>query len=216
MPRIRTVKPEFWSSEQVVNCSRDARLLFIGMWNFCDDQGIHTASLVRLKMEVFPGDNFPEGVEEIRRLVGELLANGLLIEYESGGEHYWQVTGWKHQKIEKPNNKYPLPQVQNKTNSATCRRKVGDQSANTRQPFDHVRESGREGKGREGSGSLVITEGAHAKNCQELPLKSPPVPTVNGSLLKPLAPPISEPDEQANAARERIRAQIAASKAGAG
>jgi hypothetical protein len=50
MARIRTVKPEFWTSEQVMNCSRDARLLFIGMWNFCDDGGNHPASAKTLKV----------------------------------------------------------------------------------------------------------------------------------------------------------------------
>lgn len=41
MARIRTIKPEFWTAEQVMELSRDARLLFIGMWNFCDDAGVH-------------------------------------------------------------------------------------------------------------------------------------------------------------------------------
>ncbi len=45
MARIRTTKPEFWSSAQIIELSRDARLLFIGMWNFCDDNGRHKASL---------------------------------------------------------------------------------------------------------------------------------------------------------------------------
>jgi hypothetical protein len=49
MARIRTVKPEFWTSEQVMELSPLARLAFIGMWNFCDDAGVHTASAKRLK-----------------------------------------------------------------------------------------------------------------------------------------------------------------------
>lgn len=57
MARIRTVKPEFWVSEQVTSCSRGARLLFIGLWNFCDDGGVHAAEHKRLKSEVFPSEN---------------------------------------------------------------------------------------------------------------------------------------------------------------
>lgn len=34
MARIRTIKPEFWTSEQVMGCAPLARLLFIGLWNF--------------------------------------------------------------------------------------------------------------------------------------------------------------------------------------
>lgn len=37
MPRIRTIKPEYWTSEQVLDLSIPARLAFIGLWNFCDD-----------------------------------------------------------------------------------------------------------------------------------------------------------------------------------
>lgn len=107
MARIRSIKPEFWTSEQVVECSRDSRLLFIGMWNFCDDAGRHKASYLRLKMEVFPGD--PVSTEQVRAWVRELIDNGLLIEYEVEGEEYWQITGWNHQKIDQPNIKHPSP-----------------------------------------------------------------------------------------------------------
>ena len=58
MSRIRTIKPELWTSEQVVSCSPLSRLLFIGLWNFCDDHGVHQASYIRIKAEVFPADNF--------------------------------------------------------------------------------------------------------------------------------------------------------------
>ncbi len=45
MARIRTTKPEFFTSEQVMNLSIFARFAFLGMWNFCDDGGNHPASL---------------------------------------------------------------------------------------------------------------------------------------------------------------------------
>ena len=64
MSRIRTVKPEFWASEQVISCSPLSRLLFIGLWNFCDDNGVHQASYIRIKAEVFPADNFD--IKEIK------------------------------------------------------------------------------------------------------------------------------------------------------
>jgi hypothetical protein len=107
MARIRTIKPEFWTSEQVAACSLTARLLFIGLWNFCDDGGIHPASYLRLKMEIFPADNF--GTDQIQDLVKELISNKLIVEYEVENQKYWRVTGWKHQKIEKPHKKYPPP-----------------------------------------------------------------------------------------------------------
>ena len=91
MARIGSIKPQFWTSEQIADCSPNARLLFIGMWNFCDDGGNHPASPKTLKAEVFPTDNF--GAETIADLIGELILNGLLIEYEVDGKRYWHVTG---------------------------------------------------------------------------------------------------------------------------
>ena len=67
MGRIRTIKPEFWTSEQIMECSPNARLLFIGIWNFCDDAGIHPASPKTLKAEIFPSDDI--SASQVARLV---------------------------------------------------------------------------------------------------------------------------------------------------
>lgn len=132
MPRIRTIKPEFWTSGQVADCSPVARLLFIGMFNFCDDHGVHPACTKRLKMQVFPADQL--SYDAIQAMIDELLAAGLLYAYQVGGEDYWLVTGWaKHQKIDKPTYRHPIPgsRVQVDHSTAT-RRVVAEQSSNTR------------------------------------------------------------------------------------
>lgn len=134
MARIRTVKPEFFTSEQVADCSPTARLLFIGMWCFCDDGGVHPASVKRLKMEVFPADAMND--KQISGFVDELIKAELLTEFSGNdGKNYWQVTGWHHQKIEKKNFRYP----QKTDDSTTIRRPFADHSAT-------------EGKGRESNG----------------------------------------------------------------
>lgn len=108
MARIRSIKPEFWTSPQIVACSLPARLAFIGLLNFCDDNGIHPASVNRLRMQVFPDDDI--GDDTVRALVAELILSGLVAGYSVGDESFWLVTGWgKHQKIEKPTYRHPLP-----------------------------------------------------------------------------------------------------------
>ena len=82
MSRIRTIKPEFWTSEQVIACSPISRLLFIGLWSFCDDNGVHPASYIRLKAEVFPANNF--STPEIKQWINELINNELLKEINKG------------------------------------------------------------------------------------------------------------------------------------
>lgn len=165
MARIRTIKPEFWTAEQVMECSPMARLLFIGMWNFCDDGGNHPASAKTLKAEVFPADDIKAG--DIQILVDELLKNGLIIEYESSGKQYWHVTGWHHQKIEKPNFKHPKPEI---------RQPVGEQSPTDQLPV--ADNSPPEGKGEEGKG--IGEEGKPVAIA--LGLQTPNVGTTGGAV----------------------------------
>lgn len=98
MPRIRTVKPEFWVDEKVVELSPWARLLFIGMWNFADDQGYVDYSPKRIRMQVFPGD-----MVDVETLIGELTTAGVVRAYESPVGPVLHVINWtRHQRIDKP------------------------------------------------------------------------------------------------------------------
>lgn len=105
MARIRSIKPEFWTSEQVMNCSPMARLLFIGLWNFCDDAGNHVASAKTIKANVFPGDDIMSS--SIQGLLDELSSNGLIAYYSFENKDFLHVTGWHHQKIDRPTYKHP-------------------------------------------------------------------------------------------------------------
>jgi hypothetical protein len=129
MARIRTIKPEFWSSEQVMDCSPMARLLFIGLWNFCDDGGNHVASAKTVKAEIFPGDDITSST--VQGLLDELSSNSLIAYYTSENKDFLHITGWHHQKIDRPTYKHPPFN--------------GDSSNNTRRAL--VEPSPPEGKG---------------------------------------------------------------------
>jgi hypothetical protein len=126
MARIRSIKPEFWTSEQIVECSTSARLLFIGLWNFCDDGGVHPDSPKRIKMEIFPGD--PLSNDDVKALVDELVLAKLVMRFDSDGKSYLAVTGWHHQKIERPSHRWPQP--------PNDLRSVVEQSSNSRRTCD--------------------------------------------------------------------------------
>ena len=120
MARIRSIKPDFWTSEQVMECSPIARLLFVGMWNFADDHGRIPCSPKTLKAQIFPADDIDAA--NVRRMVDELSTNGLVRLYEVDGKEFLLVTGWHHQKIDKRQAaKYPDPP---KERSSTVRRTV--------------------------------------------------------------------------------------------
>ncbi|MEG5263462.1 DnaT-like ssDNA-binding domain-containing protein [Pseudomonas sp. JDS28PS106] len=131
MARIRTIKPEFWSSEQVMSCRPLARLLFIGLWNFCDDGGNHPLAPRTIKALVFPGD--PTTAEEVGELLEELNAAGLTEHYCVEERHYLHIRGWRHQKIEKRNYKYPAPGGEVGEHSSTARRPLGESSSSPMQ-----------------------------------------------------------------------------------
>lgn len=108
MARIRSIKPEFWTAGQVLECSTNARLLFIGLWNFCDDKGRHPWRPKQIKAQVFPSDPFTEN--DIHGMLLELSKNNLITYYEVESQGYFYVNGWHHQRIDKPQEpKHPAP-----------------------------------------------------------------------------------------------------------
>lgn len=149
MARIRTIKPEFWTSEQVMECTALARLLFIGIWNFCDDAGNHPMSAKTLKALVFPGDDITSA--QVEGMLVELRSNGLISIYEHSSKQYLHVNGWHHQKIDRPTYKHPefvdrskADQPPNDDCSSNDRRVLGEGSSSD----DRGLTPGKEGEGK--------------------------------------------------------------------
>ena len=138
MARIRTIKPEFWTSEQVMECSPLARLLFIGVWNFCDDAGNHPVSAKTLKALVFPGDDITSA--KVAELLAELSMNGLIDLYEVSGKEYLHVNGWKHQKIDRPTIKHPAYRLTIDADSENARRALAEEPPEPRRALTPGRE----------------------------------------------------------------------------
>jgi len=61
LPRIRQLRPAFFASEQVAMLSLPARLLFVGMIDFADDEGRLKGSGAFLKASIFPFDSVIPG-----------------------------------------------------------------------------------------------------------------------------------------------------------
>jgi hypothetical protein len=98
MARIRNIKPDFWTDEKLVELEPVERLLFIGLWNFSDDEGFLPFSPKRIKMQIFPGDSL-----EISVALQSLISIGALTLYDYGDGQVLHVTNWaKHQKVSNP------------------------------------------------------------------------------------------------------------------
>ncbi|MGI5161427.1 hypothetical protein [Microbispora sp. CA-102843] len=111
MARIRSIKPELWSSPGMRGLDPWARLLFIAMWNWADDFGRGTANPRELAGFAFPHDEDISSAD-IRRMLGELRRAFGVVFYEVGGRPYYWIPSWeKHQKIDKRSGaKYPAPE----------------------------------------------------------------------------------------------------------
>jgi hypothetical protein len=98
MARIRNIKPDFWTDEKLVELETWERLLFIGLWNFADDEGYMPYSPKRIKMQIFPGDSL-----EVSRGVQSLISIGAVELFDSEFGQVLHVSKWsKHQKVSNP------------------------------------------------------------------------------------------------------------------
>lgn len=95
MARIRTIKPEFWTDEKVVQLPFQARLLFIGMWNFADDDGYLDDEPERLRLQILPADAL-----DAELLVDLLVAAELIERIEVPDGRILRLPNFaKHQKV---------------------------------------------------------------------------------------------------------------------
>ncbi|MFZ3484189.1 hypothetical protein [Sphingomonas sp. 3-13AW] len=103
MARIRSVHPGLWTDERFVSLTLPARLLFIGLWNECDDQGSFEWSPIKLKMRLLPADN-----ADTTELLAELEGGQMVMKYEAGGRQYGAVRNFcQYQRPKKPNSVHP-------------------------------------------------------------------------------------------------------------
>lgn len=147
MARIRTIKPEFWTDEKIVELDPWDRLLFIGLWNFCDDEGYFMCQPKKIKMQVFPGDS-----TDVSRGLWNLLEASRLALYTSGEGIVGHVNNWdRHQKVSNPAKSRLKSLDLRKLTDSEAGKALG--ITDVQSPLeDSVR------KGREGKGSKATTE----------------------------------------------------------
>lgn len=105
MPRIRTIKPEFWGDEKLAPMRAIDRLVFLGLISLADDAGRLLDSV-----RAVDGFVFPESDDSASESLDRLAQNGRITRYVSAsGQRLIQITNWKrHQQIQHP-SKYTLP-----------------------------------------------------------------------------------------------------------
>jgi hypothetical protein len=152
MPRIRTIKPDFWDDKKVASLDMPARLLFIGMWNFADDYGTIEADPSWIKTRIFPRDEKLR-TSDVQSWLDALVKARMIEPFQYNDEAFYNIRTFKsHQRIDKPSK--PSIPLEDK------RRVLGESSTTAPVVLDDG--SGLYSKGKEGKDSIV-REGTHAR-----------------------------------------------------
>lgn len=178
MARIRTIKPEFFTSEDIVSISPLARLLYIATWCEADKEGRLAWKPMTFKLRYFPGDAC-----DIKALCDELVSSGLVLLYGDGLAVIPAFS--KHQHVNPRESASVLPEPDASPRVATrqvpCESEIDPQV-------------GREGKGRESNsdasrqgGFEEFWEAYPSKKAKPAALKAFRVAKINGHLPLVLA-----------------------------
>ena len=153
MARIRTIKPEFFTSEDIVGLSAFARLLYVAIWCEADKEGRLLWKPKTLKMRYFPADDI-----DIHEVAGEILEAGLVCLYGDGLAYIPTFRTHQHLNPRESASKLPDPDA-----CVTREPRVPD-ACPTRADATVTRRE--EGKGREGNNSS-------SKSCASVNLAPP-------------------------------------------
>lgn len=129
MARIRTIKPEFFTSSDIIALTPLARLFYVSLWCEADRDGLLSWNTATLKYRYFPADKV-----DIESLAGELVNLGLIIILVGDdGREYAEIPSFQSHQV-----------INNRESESILRSRVKDASP-------RVQGEGRkEGKGREG------------------------------------------------------------------
>lgn len=144
MARIRTIKPEFWVDDVIVDLEPVAKLLFIGLLNFVDDEGYIEDSVRRIKMMIFPGNDY-----DVEGALRSLLESSRIIRKDSDqGPVLWLVHFQDHQKVS-----HPTPTKFTGIRDPSSGSTPEDSGKLPKDPEPSALK-GKEGKGKEGKGDV--------------------------------------------------------------
>lgn len=132
MARIRTVKPEFFTSEDIVDLEPLTRLLYIALWCEADKEGRMSWKPKTFKMRYFPADDC-----DIEEMCDALLTRGLVCLYGDGLAFIPSFKDHQHINPREKDSALPSPE-------STREARVSDASVTVKARAG--RKEGREGK----------------------------------------------------------------------
>ena len=148
MPRIRTIKPEFFKDEDLVeSCNHQTRMFYVGLWLYADREGRLEYRPKYLKAEIFPYEtaDVPKMVDKLANPNIEDKPEKVFLRlYQVENKKYIQIIEFlKHQNIHHTEKPSKFPEY-NELDDLTVK-----QPLDNGESLDINSRKGKEGKGRE-------------------------------------------------------------------
>ncbi len=144
MSRIRTIKPEFFSSEDIASMSPLARLFYVSMWCESDREGRFEWKLGTFKLRYFAAD-----IVDLFELSKELIDRGLIVLYEVGGKKFAEIPTFKEHQV-----------INNREGDSKIPARVEHPSVTRESGVKAEGKEGREGKGKERKEGVETARGS--------------------------------------------------------
>lgn len=188
MARIRTIKPEFFTSEDIVELSPLARLLYIALWCEADREGRLEWKPKTFKIRYLPMDDC-----DIEALLAEITDRGLVVRYttqttqttqtttqsaqtsgtQSGQEFGYIPAFTDHQFINNKEAQSVLPEPKNQSRP---RREKHATTTRNSPDVNALSLKGKERKGKEGKGKHATSPIEYSRptidECKEYALET--------------------------------------------
>lgn len=148
MPRIRTIKPDFWKDEDINALPEATQLLAIALLNYADDEGYFNANEMLIKSECCP---LREPSVSISSSLNELSNMNYINLGECNGKRYGKIVNFeKHQRVShKKDSEIKDLEIAWEDSVKTCGRRAEDVRNDTGSLSEDVALKGRERKGIE-------------------------------------------------------------------
>ena len=122
--RMRLIKPEMWSSDDFISLSDFGQLMWVGLINYVDDNGVGKNNVLDIAADVFRkrlADDPAGTFQKITESLGEMQKRGMVTLYEADIDgktvSLLFLTNWdRHQKISHPAKpRFPRPEADSQT-----------------------------------------------------------------------------------------------------
>lgn len=164
MARIRTIKPDAFTSDSLSSVPRGTRWTFAGLWTFADDEGRGRDDPRLIHAALYPICDYTS-IEDVTDDLAALQRLGAICRYKVDGRAYFHMPKWGHQKINRPTpaKSPPCPEHQGGMSGHVV---VDDPYVTPHPLLTESSVSPQGGKGREGKGRELSCASADAADAK--------------------------------------------------